>query len=164
MLQRFLKLGVIALMAWVPLCAAAQTIYKCKSVNGGMVYQSFPCAGAIAAEKQWSGSYRQPTNEELWQRYHTDQRWAQRQQAEHARRNAYRYSYRYSYRQPKQLRTGLCCITQRVQPGAGRLQAESQHQFATQTGSRHPPVLRGTPVVCLSSSNGIFYIICIMRN
>ena len=122
MLQRFLKLGVIALMAWVPLCAAAQTIYKCKSVNGGMVYQSFPCAGAIAAEKQWSGSYRQPTNEELWQRYHTDQRWAQRQQAEHARRNAYRYSYRQPTARANPNNYALACAASRSE--YNRVQAD----------------------------------------
>lgn len=79
-------LGTFLLM--LPLVGAAQTVHKCKGVDGNTVYQSFPCAGAVPAEKTWTGQYRQPTNAELWQRYRTDQKWAQRQQSEQARRGA----------------------------------------------------------------------------
>lgn len=81
--------GILLLL--LPLASAAQAVYKCKGVDGKSVYQSFPCAGDVPPEKVWNGDYRQPTNAELWQRYRTDQRWQQRQQADRARRSAGSY-------------------------------------------------------------------------
>lgn len=81
---------LLAAALLVPSVAYSQTVYKCKGVDGKPVYQSFPCGGAIPPEKTWGGSYRQPTNDELWQRYRTNERWQQQQAANRARRSAAR--------------------------------------------------------------------------
>lgn len=65
---------------------SAQTVYKCRDAKGGPVYQSFPCPGNAPPEKTWSGTYRKPTNDELWERYRRDQEWARRQERERAKR------------------------------------------------------------------------------
>lgn len=106
----------------LPLCASAQTVYKCKDAKGGSVYQSSPCAGAVPAEKQWSGIYRQPTSEELWQRHRTEQRWTQRQQAGQARRGANSYHVVPSSGDSRSNRDALTCTS--VRQEYDRVQAD----------------------------------------
>ena len=79
---------LVVLWLWVPLFASAQTIFKCRGPKGQAMYQTAPCAGG-PAEKSWSGSYREPTRDELWQRYRLDQRWQQRQNARVVRRSGF---------------------------------------------------------------------------
>jgi hypothetical protein len=81
--MRFLCVAALLLF---PFSGAAQSVYKCKGMDGEAVYQSFPCAGGKGAEKIWTGSYRQPTNEELWARYNRDKAWQEKQHANRIRR------------------------------------------------------------------------------
>lgn len=67
----------------------AQTVYKCKGDDGNPVYQSSPCPGGASPERVWGGTYRQPTNEELWARYRRDQESQRRREQERARRSVY---------------------------------------------------------------------------
>ena len=119
--MRFRILVVLLLM---PLSASAQTVYKCTGFKGDKVYQSFPCAGAVPAEKVWTGTYRSPTNDELWQRYRTDERWRQRQQAEQARRNANHYSEISSPSASQSSQNALICSAARSD--YARVQADFQ--------------------------------------
>lgn len=81
--MRILCLALLLMLA-APL--SAQTVYKCRDHKGQPVYQSFPCGGTKPAEKEWSGSYREPSNAELWAKYNRDQEWRARQQRERQRR------------------------------------------------------------------------------
>lgn len=112
--------GVLLLV--LPLVSTAQTVYKCKGIDGKPVYQSFPCAGDVPPEKVWSGSYRQPTNAELWQRYHIDQRWAARQQSENARRAARSFYAAPSSSRSKSSHNSAACSTSRSE--YSRVQAD----------------------------------------
>lgn len=72
----------------------AQTIYKCRDHKGRPVYQSFPCGGTKPPEKIWDSQYHRPTNAELWQRYHAEQKIERDRQAIKAR-NAQNAGYQY---------------------------------------------------------------------
>lgn len=71
------RLGV-ALLALLPLAASAQQVYKCVK-DKEVSYQSSPCDDGKEPEKVWdNGSYRPPSNVELWRNYHVQQATQQR--------------------------------------------------------------------------------------
>jgi hypothetical protein len=81
-----MRLVLLILLSVLAPSLCAQTIYKCRDHKSQAVYQSFPCGGTKPPEKVWSGSYRQPTNAELWQRYNRDLEWRKRQERDRRRR------------------------------------------------------------------------------